>query len=178
MMIMAHGTVGLQHASMAIYNAYADRVPVYIILGNMLDINYRRGSADWYHSVQDAAAMVRDYTKWDDAPVSLCALRRIRRARLQDRDDAAATSPSSSWPTAFCRKSPSPKRICASRSSSLSAPPAGRFRRRQGSREASGRRRESGDRCGPLRAHAPRHRAARRTRRRCCRPACTISACA
>ena len=71
MMIMAHGTVGLQHASMAIYNAYADRVPVYIILGNMLDINYRRGAAEWYHSVQDAAAMVRDYTKWDDAPVSL-----------------------------------------------------------------------------------------------------------
>ncbi|MDP8990406.1 MAG: thiamine pyrophosphate-binding protein [Acidobacteriota bacterium] len=71
MMIMAHGTVGLQHASMAIYNAYADRVPVYIILGNVLDINYRRGSADWYHSVQDAAAMVRDFTKWDDAPISL-----------------------------------------------------------------------------------------------------------
>jgi acetolactate synthase-1/2/3 large subunit len=71
MMIMAHGTVGLQHASMAIYNAYADRVPVYIILGNILDINYRRGSADWYHSVQDAAAMVRDYTKWDDTPVTL-----------------------------------------------------------------------------------------------------------
>ncbi len=71
MMIMAHGTVGLQHASMAIYNAYCDRVPVYIVLGNILDINYRRGSADWYHSVQDAAAMVRDYTKWDDTPVSL-----------------------------------------------------------------------------------------------------------
>ena len=71
MMIMAHGTVGLQHASMAIYNCYADRVPLYIILGNLLGIEYRRGSADWYHSVQDAAAMVRDYTKWDDAPVSL-----------------------------------------------------------------------------------------------------------
>ena len=71
MLTMAHGTVGLQHASMAIYNAYADRVPVYMILGNLLDINYRRGSADWYHSVQDAAAMVRDYTKWDDTPVSL-----------------------------------------------------------------------------------------------------------
>ena len=92
MMIMAHGTVGLQHASMAIYNAYCDRVPLYIILGNILDINYRRGSADWYHSVQDAAAMVRDYTKWDDTPVSLVALRRIGRARVQDRDDAAATS--------------------------------------------------------------------------------------
>ena len=41
MMIMAHGTVGLQHASMAIYNAYADRVPMYIILGNILDADYR-----------------------------------------------------------------------------------------------------------------------------------------
>src|ERR1700680_2811794 len=71
MMVMAHGTVGLQHASMAIYNCYADRVPLYIILGNLLGIDYRRGSADWYHSVQDAAAMIRDYTKWDDNPVSL-----------------------------------------------------------------------------------------------------------
>jgi len=71
MMVMAHGTVGLQHASMAIYNAYADRVPVYIVLGNILDAAYRRGIAEWAHSVQDAALMVRDYTKWDDAPVSL-----------------------------------------------------------------------------------------------------------
>jgi thiamine pyrophosphate-dependent acetolactate synthase large subunit-like protein len=71
MMVMAHGTVGLQHASMAIYNAYADRVPVYIVLGNILDTAYRRSVVEWTHSVQDAAAMVRDYTKWDDAPVSL-----------------------------------------------------------------------------------------------------------
>ena len=71
MMVMAHGTVGLQHASMAIYNAYADRVPVFIVLGNILDANWRRGDVEWTHSVQDAAAMVRDYTKWDDSPVSL-----------------------------------------------------------------------------------------------------------
>jgi thiamine pyrophosphate-dependent acetolactate synthase large subunit-like protein len=71
MLIMAHGTVGLQHASMAIYNAYADRVPVYIILGNILDGRWRRGDVEWAHSVQDAASMVRDYTKWDDTPVSL-----------------------------------------------------------------------------------------------------------
>jgi acetolactate synthase-1/2/3 large subunit len=71
MMIMAHGTVGLQHASMAIYNCYADRVPMFIVLGNILDINYRRGSAEWYHSVQDAASMVRDFIKWDDTPISL-----------------------------------------------------------------------------------------------------------
>ena len=71
MLIMAHGSVGLQHASMAIYNAYCDRAPVYVVLGNILDVNYRRGNPEWVHSVQDAAAMVRDYTKWDDTPVSL-----------------------------------------------------------------------------------------------------------
>jgi hypothetical protein len=42
LMIMAHGTVGLQHASMAIYNAFADRVPVYIVLGNIADGTWRR----------------------------------------------------------------------------------------------------------------------------------------
>jgi acetolactate synthase I/II/III large subunit len=71
LLIMAHGTVGLQHASMAIYNAFADRVPVYIILGNIADGTWRRGDVEWAHSVQDAASMVRDYTKFDDAPVSL-----------------------------------------------------------------------------------------------------------
>ncbi len=71
LLIMAHGTVGLQHASMAIYNAYADRVPVYIILGNIQDETWRRSDVEWTHSVQDCAAMVRDYTKWDDAPASL-----------------------------------------------------------------------------------------------------------
>jgi acetolactate synthase-1/2/3 large subunit len=68
--VMAHGTVGLQHASMAIYNAWCDRVPVYILIGNHLDAAIRR-PAEWYHGVQDAAAMVRDYTKWDDTPGSL-----------------------------------------------------------------------------------------------------------
>jgi acetolactate synthase-1/2/3 large subunit len=71
LMVMAHGTVGLQHASMAIYNAYADRVPVILVLGNIADGQWRRSDVEWTHSVQDAAAMVRDYTKWDDSPVSL-----------------------------------------------------------------------------------------------------------
>ena len=69
--VFAHGTVGLQHAAMAIYNAWCDRVPVYIMLGNQLDATLRRPGAEWAHSVQDAAAMVRDFTKWDDAPMSL-----------------------------------------------------------------------------------------------------------
>jgi thiamine pyrophosphate-dependent acetolactate synthase large subunit-like protein len=71
MLVMAHGTVGLQHAAMAVYNAYADRVPVYIVLGNILDATWRRGDVEWAHAVQDAAVIVRDYIKWDDLPVSL-----------------------------------------------------------------------------------------------------------
>ena len=71
MAVLCHGTVGLQHASMAIYNAYCDRVPVYILVGNTLDATLRRPGVEWAHSVQDAAAMVRDFIKWDDQPISL-----------------------------------------------------------------------------------------------------------
>jgi len=69
--VMAHGTVGLQHAAMAIYNAYCDRVAVYIIVGNTLDATERRPGVEWAHSVQDASSLVRDFSKWDDTPVSL-----------------------------------------------------------------------------------------------------------
>jgi acetolactate synthase-1/2/3 large subunit len=70
-LVAVHGTVGLQHASMAIYDAFCDRVPVYIVLGNILDASRRRGVVDWAHSVQDATAMVREFVKWDDVPMSL-----------------------------------------------------------------------------------------------------------
>ena len=69
--ICAHGTVGLQHAAMAVYDAFSDHSPVYMILGNTLDATRRGGEVGWVHSAQDPAAMVRDYTKWDDQPVSL-----------------------------------------------------------------------------------------------------------
>ena len=71
MAVFAHSTVGLQHAAMGIFNAYCDRVPVYIVLGNTIDETMRRPGVEWDHSVQDAAAMVRDYIKWDDLPISL-----------------------------------------------------------------------------------------------------------
>ncbi len=71
MAVYAHGTVGLQHASMAIYNAWCDRVPVIMFAGNGMDADKRRPGTEWSHSVQDAAAMVRDYVKWDDNPASL-----------------------------------------------------------------------------------------------------------
>jgi acetolactate synthase I/II/III large subunit len=71
MAVLCHGTVGMQHAAMAIYNAYCDRVPVYIMAGNTLDATLRRPGVEWAHSVQDAAVMVRDFIKWDDQPISL-----------------------------------------------------------------------------------------------------------
>ena len=70
-MVLCHGTVGLMHATMAIYNAWADRVPVIVVGGNDLDAARRAPGVPTYHSGQDINAMVRDITKWDDNPVSL-----------------------------------------------------------------------------------------------------------
>jgi len=69
--VLAHGTVGLQHAAMAVYNAYCDRAPVFMLVGNTLDATERRPGVEWTHSVQDAAALVRDFSKWDDMPMSI-----------------------------------------------------------------------------------------------------------
>ena len=73
MLAVVHGNIGLQHASMAIYNAYADRVPVFIIAGNFRDAGARANGVNSYHSAQDMALIVRDYVKWDDEPASLPA---------------------------------------------------------------------------------------------------------
>ena len=71
MIAMMHGTIGMQHASMAIYNAYADRVPVYMIAGNHADAVERGPGVPSLHSAQDIGAMTRDFVKWDDQPYSL-----------------------------------------------------------------------------------------------------------
>jgi thiamine pyrophosphate-dependent acetolactate synthase large subunit-like protein len=71
MAVMAHGSVGFQHAAMAVYNAWCDRVPVIMIGGNGIDADKRRPGTEWSHSVQDPALLLRDYLKWDDAPGSL-----------------------------------------------------------------------------------------------------------
>src|SRR5712664_318368 len=71
LMTLCHGTVGLQHAAMAVYNAWCDRVPVIIVGGNELDAAHRPPGVPTIHSAQDINALVRDFTKWDDTPVSL-----------------------------------------------------------------------------------------------------------
>src|ERR1700679_3517303 len=60
MMALIHGTIGLQHASMAIYNAYADRVPIYMVVGNHADGAERSSGVQSLHSAQDMGGLVRD----------------------------------------------------------------------------------------------------------------------
>jgi acetolactate synthase-1/2/3 large subunit len=71
LLVLCHGTVGLQHAAMAIYNAWCDRVPVIVMGGTDLDASRRPPGVPTFHSAQDISALVRDFTKWDDQPVSL-----------------------------------------------------------------------------------------------------------
>jgi thiamine pyrophosphate-dependent acetolactate synthase large subunit-like protein len=74
MAVAIHSNVGLMHASMAIFNAYADRVPI-LLLGasGPLDADRRRPWIDWLHTATDQAALVRPFVKWDDQPLSPAA---------------------------------------------------------------------------------------------------------
>lgn len=69
--VMLHGTVGLQHGAMALYNAWCDRVPMMVFAGNGIDAVTRRPGVEWIHSAQDPVALVREFVKWDDQPGSL-----------------------------------------------------------------------------------------------------------
>jgi len=71
MAMICHGVVGLQHATMAMYNAWCDRVPVIVMGGNIIEANKRGPGAEWVHSAIDPGAIVRDFVKWDDQPTSL-----------------------------------------------------------------------------------------------------------
>ncbi len=72
MLAIVHANVGLMHASMAFFDAWADRVPM-VVLGatGPVDAAKRRPWIDWLHTSRDQAAIVRPYTKWDDQPGSV-----------------------------------------------------------------------------------------------------------
>jgi thiamine pyrophosphate-dependent acetolactate synthase large subunit-like protein len=71
-----HSNVGLFHATMAIFNAWCDRMPVLVIgATGPLDATRRRPWIDWIHTARDQGAIVRGYTKWDDQPGSPDAAR-------------------------------------------------------------------------------------------------------
>ncbi len=71
-----HSNVGLMHATMAIFNAWCDRMPM-VILGatGPVDAVKRRPWIDWIHTARDQGALIRGYTKWDDQPASPVAAR-------------------------------------------------------------------------------------------------------
>src|SRR5207245_4272186 len=75
MAAVVHDIVGLQHASMAIFNAFCDRAPV-LVLGasGPMDATRRRPWIDWIHTALVQGTQVRDYVKLDDQPASVAAI--------------------------------------------------------------------------------------------------------
>ena len=75
MAAVVHDVVGLQHASMAIFNAFCDRAPV-LVLGatGPMDATRRRPWIDWIHTALVQGTQVRDYVKLDDQPAGVAAL--------------------------------------------------------------------------------------------------------
>jgi acetolactate synthase-1/2/3 large subunit len=72
MLAVLHNLVGLLHANMAIYYAYADRAPVFIIgATGPMDETKRRPRIDWIHSALVQGEAVRAYTKWDYQPTAI-----------------------------------------------------------------------------------------------------------
>ncbi len=69
-----HSNVGLMHGSMAIFDAWTDRMPV-IVLGatGPVDAAKRRPWIDWIHTAQDQGALIRNFIKWDAQPASVAA---------------------------------------------------------------------------------------------------------
>ena len=70
--VILHSNVGLMHGTMAIFNAFCDRMPmlIYGATGPM-DANSRRPWIDWIHTCTDQAALIRHFIKWDNQPASL-----------------------------------------------------------------------------------------------------------
>ena len=75
MAAIVHDIVGLQHASMAIFNAFCDRAPVLVIgATGPMDATRRRPWIDWIHTALVQGTQVRDYVKLDDQPASVAAI--------------------------------------------------------------------------------------------------------
>ena len=70
--VILHDLVGLLHACMAIYYAFLDRVPIFIMgATGPMDESKRRPHIDWTHTALVQGNAVRDYTKWDYQPTSI-----------------------------------------------------------------------------------------------------------
>ena len=177
MAMICHGVVGLQHATMAMYNAWCDRVPVYVMGGNIVEANKRLPGAEWVHSAIDIGAITRDFTKWDDQPTSLQHF-----AELAVRAYKIAMTPPMGPVLlsldAELQENPDPRSRDAAHSEIHQGhAAAGRLGRDRRRREAARQRGKPRHRLRPSRAHAGRSRATGRACRdaamrgdRQCRP--------
>lgn len=72
MIAIVHNLVGMLHANMAVYYAYIDRAPVFIIgATGPMDEEKRRPHIDWIHSASSQGEAYRNYTKWDHQPATI-----------------------------------------------------------------------------------------------------------
>jgi thiamine pyrophosphate-dependent acetolactate synthase large subunit-like protein len=75
MAVMLHDQVGLHHAAMALFNAWADAVPMLVLGGTgPRDVTRRRPWIDWIHSGHPESAVIRDVIKWDAEPATIRAI--------------------------------------------------------------------------------------------------------
>lgn len=97
MAALLHNVVGLQNASMAVYNAWCDRVPLLLLGGTgPKSKRNRRPWIDWIHTASVQADIVRDFVKWDDEPHDLYSVEESFARAL------AATSSAPRGPVYLC----------------------------------------------------------------------------
>ena len=103
MMAMAHASVGLQHAAMAVYNAWCDRVPVFMVAGNGADAPLRRNATE-------GCTRCRTRRRWSAISSSgtisrlRCSTSPSRRRERIGSRPRRRWSPRYSSPTSVCRK--------------------------------------------------------------------------
>ena len=69
MATILHDVVGLLHGQMAVYYAFTDRAPVFIIgATGPMDESHRRPRSDWQHTALVQGDAVRNFTKYDYQP--------------------------------------------------------------------------------------------------------------
>ena len=75
MAVMLHANVGLMHGLLGIFNAWCDRLPVFVMgASGPADACKRRPWIEWIHASKDQGALLRHSVKWDDEPRSPQAL--------------------------------------------------------------------------------------------------------
>lgn len=122
--VLLHANVGLLNASMGIFNAYVDRVPMLILNGlGPSAVEKRRPWIDWIHTNTSQASIMKDYVKWYDQPTSFeSAIQSIERAIILT--EAKPCSPTLVTIDAVLQEQPTDFNFCFTPGKSLINPQA------------------------------------------------------